>query len=345
MNTKNTKSAIIILLMVANIFFIYSIITLNIRTQNLPSSMIDNAVNILGNRGFSIDRSVIPAKKPANYIYEGVYSGDFKEIVAAFSGVPEDEIQDLPPLLDEKTKYNEGGYTFIFDRSDYFKISIMNEYHEKAEDDYREVETETEAEIAFLTETGGITAVQKSDIKRTEKIIDDFLKKYPNRQKSQNQEIKSDFGFDIISLRKEGGSEPEKVEKVIINQKADGLPVSSHTAYVEIKSGEVQYFYGRWYFGVFVARYKPSLLDSVNILFKYIEYTEKDGNISGEDTDDADNSDDLDNSVNSVKLTKMDLEYNIFHISSNEFYLIPSWTLLFDDGKKLSYNMITGKRN
>ena len=336
MNTKNTKSAVIILLMMANIFFIYNIIMLDVSTRNIPAAMIENAVNVLASNGFTVDKSVIPAKKPTSYIYEGVYSGDFKEIVTGFSGVSAEEIQDLPPLPDEKTKYNEGGYIFIFDKSDYHKISIMTEAHIKAKDDYRELEIETAAEMTVLMETEkeNTVSVQKSDTKKTEKIISDFLKTHHNYQKTQktqkiqktqktqkpqNQEINPDFDFDIIVLEKRTGSEPEKV---IINQKIDGLPINSHIVYVEIKNGEVQYFYGRWYFGTIVAGYKRPLLDSVNILFKY----------SGDLPD-------------SVKLEKMDLEYNIRLLSNDEFYLMPSWVLLFGDGEKLSYDMIIGKKN
>jgi len=332
MNTKNTKSAVIILLMIANIFFIYNIIMLNVRTQNIPSAMIENAVNVLGNNGFSVDKNVIPVKKPTNYIYEGVYSGNiFKELVAGFSEIPEEEIQELPALPDGKIKYNEGNYIFIFDKSDYLKINIMDESHEKAKDDYRVIEIETEEEIGLLiTQANSIMSVQKNDIKKAEKIIKDFLKKYykyQKIQKSQSQDIKLDVEIDIISLKKETGSEPEKV---IINQKVDGLPVNSHIVYVEIKNGEVLYFYGTWYFGSFVARYKMPLLDSVNILFKYFE---KDGN----------------NAEKEEKLIKMDIEYNIQPHESGDFYkkfyLMPSWTLIFGDGKKSSYDMITGIKN
>lgn len=358
MNTKNTKSAIIILLMLANIFFIYNRIMLSVRTQNIPSSMIENAVNILENNGFYVDKSVIPAKKPANYIYEGVYSGDFKEIVTGFSGVPEQEIQDLPPLPLDKTKYIEGGYIFIFDKSDYFKISIMTEFHEKAKEDYRVSETETEEEIALLLENArhNIMSAQKNDIKKAEKIIKDFLKKYYNRQKSHTQEakaikeikeIKSDLDIDILSLKKESGS---GTEKIIINQKADGLPIDSHIAYVEIKNGEVEYFYGRWYFGNFVERYKWPLLDSVNILFKYAE---KDGNVIGEsiaygDYDESEKPESTETqetpeSIN--KIEKMEAEYNVLSLESDKFYLRPSWVLIFADGKKLSYDMIKGNKN
>ena len=65
MNTKNIKSVIIILLMLVNIFFIYSITELNIRTQNIPPEMIENAVSILGRNGVSVDKTAVPAKKPA----------------------------------------------------------------------------------------------------------------------------------------------------------------------------------------------------------------------------------------------------------------------------------------
>ena len=375
--------------MVANIFFIYNRIMLTVRTQNIPPSMIEDAVNILAVSGLSVDKSVIPAKKPANYVYEGVYSGDFKQIVTGFSGTPEEEIQDLPPLPLDKTKYIEGGYIFIFDKSDYLKVSIMKESHEKAKEDYRVTESETEEETALLLGNAkydaNAGAAQKSDIKKAGKIIRDFLKKYQTRQKSQNQdikeakdvkaakytkyakyikdtkeaketkEIKPDFDIEILSIKKEIGFKTE-TEKIIIKQKTDGLPINSHIAYVEIKDGEVWYFCGTWYFGNFV-RWKTPLLDAVNILFKYAK---KDGNPAGGNIDAIKNIENIENiediekteqtkkmekTEKTEKIVKIEAEYNVLPLESDKFYLRPSWVLVFEDGKKLSYDMIKGNRN
>ena len=308
--------------MAANIFFIYNIIMFNVRTQNIPSAMIDNAVNILNVRGksgsgFSLAEDSVPAKKPTNYIYEGAYSGDiFKEIVKNFSGLPEDEIKSGNPLpTDNKIKYTAGNYIFIFVNLDYLRVSIMDKSNEKSKEDYRLLAAETETEKAALMKTG-VQGVPGSDMKNAKKIIGDFIKKYPVK------DVKSDF--DIISLYVEYTGNGADY-KAVINQKFEGLPINTHIAYVEIKDGAVSYFYGKWYFGSFDTKYTMPLLDSVNILFKC---SENDGK-----------------SVSGDKLEKMNIEYNVLLPGGGKFYLIPSWSLQFESGKKLSYNMITGNKN
>ncbi|MCL2775017.1 MAG: hypothetical protein FWD71_16960 [Oscillospiraceae bacterium] len=324
MNTKNTKSVIIILLLVANIFFIYNIIMFDVRTQNIPSDMINNAAGILNNKGIFLDAGAVPAKKPTNYIYEGEYSDNiFTDIVVNFSGIPEDEIKSGIPLPDtsgtlykNKKKYTGGGYIFIFADLDYLHVSIMDESNEKSREDYGDVEQETDNEISVLTKTG-ITGIQKSEIKKAKDIIENFIKKY-----SSVQDVKSDF--DVIGLKNENEN-GNRIEEVAINQKYDGLRINSNIAYAEIKDGAVTYFYGSWYFGYFDAKYKMPLLDSVNILFKC---SEKDSSI-----------------ITGDKLKKMNHEYNVLPTGSDKFYLIPSWQLEFESGKTLSYSMVTGSKN
>lgn len=321
MNTKNTKTAVIFLLIIANIFFVYNIIRLKISTEDIPSEMIDDAVSVLGKNGFIIDRDIIPAKKPAGMIYEGVYEGvysqgAFTHIVKNFSGVSDEEMESAVDMFSPAgISYDAGGYRFIFpdlnnpavSAADNFKVGII----EKSYDAMNEEETERQKESLSEKAADG---VQKGDIRKAEKTIKNFLRKY------QNQDVKLSFEIKGFEEDKYKGC-----ECVLINQTVDGVPLDSHTAYVEIQDGTVKYFSGKWYFGTLTAKRNP-LLDSVNILFKCFESFEKDGNIirGGE------------------KLKEMYAEYNIIFHDTEEFYIFPSWRLVFESGKKLSYNMITG---
>ena len=323
MNTKNTKSAIISLLMIANIFFVYNTIMFNIRTQNIPADMIDNAVSILNGMslngdGFSLDDSAVPAKKPVNYIYAGKYSGTiFEDIVGSFSGIPNDEISGIPlPPENKIIKYTAGSYIFIFVDKDYLSVCIIEASNEKSKEDYTALERETGEEKNALIKTG-VAGIERGKISKTKDIIKNFINKYPV------QDIKCDF--DIIGLKELKDENNTGTEyKAVINQKYDGLPISTHTAYIEIKDGAVSYFYGRWYFGTFDVKIKYPLLDSVNILFKC---SEQDGK-----------------TVSGDKLADMSAEYDVSTPESEKFYLIPSWQLKFESGKNLSYSMTTGKR-
>lgn len=321
MNTKNTKTAVIILLIVANIFFVYNIIRLRISAENIPAEMIDDAVSILEKNGLITDRSKIPGKKPASVMYEGVYEGIysqgmFTDIVKNFSGVSDEEIQDAPVMFGPAgTSYAAGDYRFTFpetdkltDRLDIFKISIIEKSYIDITD-----EEETGSRKESLSEKA-LDGVQGGDIRKAEKIIKNFLKKY------QNQDVK--LSFEVLGFEED---RYKGCECVLIKQTIDGVQLDSHTAYVEIQDGTVKYFAGKWYFGTVAAKRRP-LLDSVNILFKCIE---KDRSIiqSGE------------------KLKEMYTEYNVLFHDTEEFYLVPSWRLIFVSGKQLSYNMITGDKN
>jgi len=233
MNTKNIKTAILAVLLIANIFFVYNIMKIKINTENLPSEMIDDAAGVLARRGVTAEKSRIPAKRPANFIYEGVYSETIHDdIVRNFSGAAEEAVKMYVPA---GISYAAGGCRFIFSDDDYFYISIN---------------IGEEAPENFLPRDAG-------ESQKNEKIIGDFLKKY------YKQEAK--LSFEIIG-------EEEVTNYIIINQTAESCPIDTHTAYVGIQDGEVAYFSGRWYFGeLTIAAKKMPLLDSVNILFKSIE--------------------------------------------------------------------------
>jgi len=251
MNTRSIKTAIIILLAAANIFLIYNIAALNLRAQNIPADMIENAAAILKERGIDADAKRIPAGKPARYIYEGALT-EHDEIVKSFTGASDEEIINgwYTVRVPERDRaffhiFNVGEYKFTFE--DDMQIEIVKS-------DYRD--GVTPAEIEMLA---GYNNFSRSDISGAEQIIKEFLGKYPE------QDIRT--GFKIKGFKKEDGS-----DMLLVNQTVDGLFIASHAAYIIISGGEVKYFSGRWYFGAFAERYEMPLLDSVNILFKSLEH-------------------------------------------------------------------------
>jgi len=329
MNTKNTKTAVIILLVIANLFFIYNIMSLKISSENITSEMIDNAVNILEKKEFIVDRNIIPVKKPSSWIYEGEYKQDlFRfDIVKNFSGVSDGEELAAGEMWGPYgISYAAGDYKFMFSDirkqpldsqadyfKNYFKISIIDKNYSASDIDFEKLEEEAQRNMAFLAEKG-ISENQKGDIKKAGKIIKNFIKKY------QNQDVK--LGFEIIGYEED---RYKNCECAAINQTVDGVRVDFHIVYIEIQDGEVKYFSGNWYFGgLSVLAKRMPLLDSVNILFKCI---------------DADK-----NIVQSEKLKKMNHEYSVIHQDTESFYFAPAWQLVFESGKTLSYDMISGDK-
>ena len=316
MNTKNIKTAIIILLIIANAFFIYSIVDLKIKSDNLPSEMIDNAVNILGENGFITPKNIIPAKKCVNPIYEGIYSQNiYSDIIGKISSFSEEELKNEDfMLIPGGISYSAKDYKYIFSDSDYFRITVIDKLYIKAEKDFIDLDNEALLQTQLLSEKG-IDAANDGKVKKAGKIIGNFIKKFPN----QNGKT----GFEIIGFTEDLS---ESCERVLITQTIDRLPVDSNIVYIEIQDGKIKYFSGRWYFGEFAAKYSMPLLDSVNILFKC---TEQDGVIV----------------QNNGNLEEMDCEYTIMRHGTEGFYFVPSWKIVLESGKKLSYNMITGKKN
>ncbi|MCL2158662.1 MAG: hypothetical protein FWH48_04565 [Oscillospiraceae bacterium] len=328
MNTKNIKTAILALLIIANAFFIYNILDLKTKSENIPAEMINDAAAILEERGMELNKAKIPSKKPSELIYEGVYEGVyskdvFGKIVENFSGISELELEEAEDMLPAGTSYVAGGYRFIFTETNYFKLNIIELSYTDSIKDFSvadpetgktELDEETELKIEQLSKKG-TSGTKKADLESTEQSIKNFMKKY------QNQDPR--LGFEIAGYEKDGIT---GIERILINQTIDGIKIDFHAAYLEIQNGETMYFSGEWYFGEFVGKMSCALLDSVNILFKCMEI---DGNIVRE----------------SGKLEEMGLEYTIIHHEAEKIYFTPSWRLVFENEKKLSYNMVTGGKN
>lgn len=325
MNTKNVKTAIIVMLVMANIFFLWKIYILNAETSRLPQQMIEDAAKTLTRGGLNIlNEEIVPDIKPQNYIYEGEYSSEIFEEIA--KSISESEITNTF-LTPEGTSYNAGDYKFTFPslaaspgespnlEVDYFKISItklsqLEELEKSAAEaydiykNYDDLEKKTESLII-----NGLKGYKRMDIAKAEKAIENFLKKYQT----------DGIDFETVGYQKNDTS-----IYIVIRQKLDGLAFNSHTVFAEISDGKVLTFSGKWYFGAFVGRYKMPLLDAVNILFKCLE---KDESITAE---------------NIKNLIGVDLYYSILWHERTKFYLIPTWRISFDDGAVLSYSAVTG---
>ena len=324
MNTKKIKTAIIVMLVIANVFFIYNLYMLNEKTSKIPQQMIDDAVIILNRNGLNVSREAIPDTKPQNFIYEGVYSQEtFEEIVRSLS---EAEITNTYPMAEGRL-YTAGEYSFEFGRSviedplDYFTVNFSLDSTGSSGKNEVEADYEDGEDLDIITQNliaAGIKGYKKVDISRAEKLIAAFLKKYQP----------GTVEFETVGFQKNADS-----EYVIIRQKLEGLAFDSHIVFVEISDKKIRTFSGKWFFGEFTERLKMPLFDSVNILFKCLE---KDGNVIEE----------------TERLEKIELYYSlVWHEKYNEnyrekykFYLIPSWRLNFDSGKELLYSTITGDK-
>ena len=307
MNTKKIKTAIIAMLILANMFFIYNLYTLNSNTSRISRQMIDDAITVLRRNGLNVAREAIPDIKPQNYIYEGIYLEEtFEEIAKNLS---ESEISNTF-RKPEGMIYNAGEYKFDFgggteELPDYFSVSIANVNLLEQDAGYLDYELITEYLIA-----DGLEDYKKMDIAKAENVIMKFLKKHQP----------GSVNFETIGYQKNTDS-----EYLVIVQKLDGLAFDSHIVFAEISGEKIYVFKGKWYFGEFTGRYRMPLLDSVNILFKCLE---KDGNTIQENEE----------------LEKIELYYSIVWHQEDKFYLYPSWRLSFDSGKELSYNTVERSR-
>ena len=311
MNTRSIKTIIIILLCIANFFFMYNTLLLNQYMRYIPADMIDNAAAILTQRGIEVSPQEILARRPVHYIYEFIYSDEnYHNIVRSFSGADDETIGN------GRHRTHDGGiafhvceYKFRFD--DFMLIEIIRS-------DYWEGNAAEKMELL-----SSYTEFSAAEADRASRIIDDFLRRY------EEQSLLTDF--NITGFRHEDG-----IDKVLINQTMNGLLISSHTALVIIsdcpnnRNGrDVKYFSGRWYFGDFVGYYEMPLLDSVNILFRSLEQDHA--------------------LLRGSRLVNMEKQYSVMPHQINRFYLALSWVLSFDDGLQtvrcFSYDMITGYRN
>lgn len=317
MNSAKTKIVIIILLIGANLFFIYNIIKLTNEKSKVSTKMIDDALSILNSRGINIDKSVIVRDKPFYKVYEGdcstkkdaesVYTPNYVKIVRRITDA---EITD-PLTLPDGTLYVAGDYKFSFldygesDTTNMFAVSIIKNEYETSEALF-DIDLRN-------SKIKDILSLQESPSGKDRKEVAEALNKFFGGNKNENAYI-------ILYAERQTG---EDKLSAVINQVQNNISIASNYVYVEIYEKEVAYFGGNYYFHDFSEDYDVNLLDSVNILL----------NISAKE----------DNILLNSELEKMEIVYYPANRNSETFYLQPMWKLTFADGSGHIFNSLTGE--
>ena len=308
MDTKKTKTLLIVILLAVNIFFIYNVISLNVNTVSIPAEAIQDAANVLSANGFIVSPAQIPDRHVSNFIFEGSYErGSFEEIVRAITGA---EMVTPLPLPERRISYIAGDFRFDFGdiETEYdnfrFTIEIIDPLYRRG----ISVPTDISARIKSLEEYG--IRAGNAELREAERIITSFI--YPASRDNR--------GLKISAYSSNG-----KITEITAFQTVDGLRIDSHDIYIIISEGEVVFVTGKWYFNSIESQYRMPLLDSVNILFRALE---SDGGFI----------------TSGVRFIGMELIYSLVWHEPSRFYLIPSWELSFSDGTRLVYNTLTGDR-
>lgn len=320
MNAAKTKIVIIILLVAANLFFIYNIIKLNDDKSKISSKMIDDAAAILNGRGIKIDKTIIVREKPFYKVYEGdcskrkdtesVYITNYKDIVKRITGADIPDIKE-PLNIPNGTLYVAGNYKFGFldygesDTANMFAVYIIKDGYENPP-------------ALFDMDSLSVEINELLDLKeipsgKNKKDTAEALNKFLGGNKNENN-------YRILYAEKQ--SSEDKI-CAVINQIYNNLPIASNYVYVEIYEKEVAYFGGNYYFHEFSEGYDVNLFDSANILL----------NISSKE----------DNILLNTELDKMELVYYPTSRDSENFYLMPMWRLTFADGSAHIFNSLTGE--
>lgn len=172
---------------------------------------------------------------------------------------------------------------------------------------YRHDEELSEQVEALLDGVSG-----KSDITADKKLI-----------KQAGKEIKSLFvrsGDASAQAEVTGCVSLDRGYVATVRRLTKGLAVDGQEMRVYIRDGAVAAARGTWYFGEYVDENSMPYMDSVNILFKAKDLGEEFSGI----------------------IKEMKLNYNVIWHQVDRFYLIPSWKVVFGDGREYNFNALTG---
>ncbi|MHC1695609.1 MAG: hypothetical protein AB9835_10150 [Eubacteriales bacterium] len=315
MKSSKITLLLIMLLLATNVFLILNIAAVERTKNTLPERMLTDAVQLLERSGIIIDPQAIPNVRPSTPIYEGAMSDtELTSFAELFSGAETDTVyQPLPGL---RMYFSAGGYVFEFSEKQ-LSFSLYRQDEELSE----QVEALLDGVSGKLDNMSGKSdnMSDKSDglSDKSDEISDKKL------IKQAGKEIKALFvrNGDISAQAEVTGCVSLDGGYVAtVRRLTKGLAVDGQEMRVYIRDGIVAAARGSWYFGEYVDENSMPYMDSVNILFKAKDLGEEFSGI----------------------IKEMKLNYNVIWHQVDRFYLIPSWKVVFGDGREYNFNALTG---
>jgi hypothetical protein len=310
MNWGSVKNLLIAMLVVANLFLLYNISVQNRRKGYLDESQVIDAVELLAERGLTIDLKRVPLQKFNADIYESLYGDDYYDKVSETLSDSKRESRNILP---------DGGMRIVCENGESFEFYvgfgfIYRKNNNISSTAYTGITAENFGESSEFYEQLGKNRLNKLANKAGE-----FLNSC--RSDETNLSIRANGGFYI---------ESEDCYYIFVSQLINGIPIYGHDVICIFNEDTLVGAYGRWYFSGINTSYKNELYDQVNILFTDFEtlMQRQNSTITNETTNDT-----------LPSVTAVSACYVIYwNAEKTALYFIPAWQVDHSDGTTIVYN-------
>lgn len=331
MNWKGIKNLLIVLLLLADVFLGYMLISQN-RQGQYDENSIDNASEILARGGIIADRRILEKK-------------DSELPLCTVSAAKNTEVVMRKILVGDVTESFAvpDGAAFFTDTGE--QLRVTDDLSLLYSEDGTIKDTES---VVFSPPTDENSGSYTSAL---EKLL------------TPNGVGDDKFGFEINGVS-------EGIDSVFVSatQTLNGVKIQNHTVFCEIKDGKVIYAHGTWCFLPIKEKKSAHIIDGINILFieknnsgvsrdeiaesddTHIHRTEtkaeeetKNADTAAKETFSAENF-----AVPSEKITRTVVSLESCYCSERVFgadliYIVPSYRIEWLDGSVSYYNAITGE--
>lgn len=324
MNWSSVKNLLIAILVAANLFLIFNIVRQDRTRGYISDGELRDAIELLGERGFSVLEAAVPTKRFKAPVYESQYDDEYyTEVATTLSGSEREMLYTMPNGgISISTK---NGIWLEFDNGFDFRYSKFDISNSAA---YTEITADT-----FANAAAAGSVLTASRMKSISSAVSDFLCRL--QPKDSPLSAKTVGAFTDSSGR----------TFVLAEQYLDGYKVYSHYAVCVFEDTKLIFAHGRWYFSDIGKSYSTELCDQVNILFTDMTFLKS--NVAnamlengGENADSSSSLTDSESenivlpSVSSV--TACYAAY--WNSDKTALYFIPAWQIDHIDSLTIVYN-------
>jgi len=304
MSWKNLKILAIIILIVMDSFFLFSLIKRTRSAQYYDDALIDSAISVFRESSFYVDRKFLSAKK----VSPSIYSGE----------TGEDSLSAVSQAL------SEAGYSARDDLSGTWFIGEKGEFFIGNDFSFLYLENDmTEKPSVMLSEGGYIEKEKNGRFDSIRRTVETFLKENGLISGAAGKKIGYEICFTDYYIS--GGD-----SIVCVTQKLDGRDTGNRI-YLLVSGDRIVAADG--FFAVVMPDRKLSAetVGIMDILFSEKNYFDKVYRESGAVS--------RENRI----LSSVGYSYEVFFDAEGRFYYVPICSVTYQNGESRAYNCVTGK--
>jgi len=306
MNWNNVKTLLIVLLLAANVFFGALLVLQKINTDYIREETVDHAITLLRKSGIGIEKDAVPRAKNQNRFAVGHFDDSYYEqTVSAITDDASYVTRTTVNGMIVQLQESKAVFEFIEPFAFFYENGSENGALVKemfASDSFVLPFSETEEKKTVLSQ-------------KQEKAMERFL---------LGVDETGGYELSLIGLYEDAdnGFVYAKAE-----QKRSGSAIGVNEAICVFDGDALVYAEGNWIFRGIDEAYTVDLYDQIDALFFEKQYAEQ--NVSEWNE--------------SVEIASVESHYSLFWNNlKTEFYLVPSWKILYTGGEERIYNAVNG---